>query len=163
MENQKVIEALQKQFPDAILEVTAPLGDDTLLIRKQALGELVDFLYQKPFEFTMLLDLTCVDYLGQAPRYQMVCHLFSLVQNLRLRIKANVEEPDLAIDSLTRIWRNANWLEREIYDMFGISFSGHPDLRRLFMYEGFEGHPLRKDYPLRKRQPCIPVRQNDDD
>ncbi len=163
MENQKVIEALQKQFPDAILEVTATLGDDTLLIRKQALGELVDFLYQKPFEFTMLLDLTCVDYLGQAPRYQMVYHLFSLVQNLRLRIKANVEELDLAIDSLTRIWRNANWLEREIYDMFGISFSGHPDLRRLFMYEGFEGHPLRKDYPLRKRQPCIPVRQNDDD
>jgi NADH-quinone oxidoreductase subunit C len=163
MENQKVIEALQQQFPEGILEVSAPLGDDTLLIRKQALGDLVDFLYQTPYEFTMLLDLTCVDYLGHIPRYQMVYHLFSLTHNRRLRIKADIEEPDLTIDSLTGVWRNANWLEREIFDMFGIRFSGHPDLRRLFMYEGFEGHPLRKDYPLRKRQPCIPMRQNDDD
>ncbi len=163
MENQKVIEAVQQQFPDAVLEVSASLGDDTLLIRKQALGELVDFLYQKPYEFTMLLDLTCVDYLGQDPRYQMVYHLFSLTHNRRLRLKAHVEEADLTIGSLTGVWKNANWLEREIYDMFGISFAGHPDLRRLFMYDEFEGYPLRKDYPLRKRQPRIPARQNDDD
>jgi NADH-quinone oxidoreductase subunit C len=163
MENQKVIEALQEKFPEAVAEVSAQFGDDTLVIQKKALQEIMDFLYAKPYEFTMLLDLTCVDYMGETPRYQMVYHVFSLTHNLRLRIKAAVGEGDLTIDSLTGLWKNANWLEREVYDMFGIRFNRHPDMRRLFMYEGFEGHPLRKDYPLRKRQPCIQLRQTDDD
>ncbi len=163
MENQKVIEALQEKFPQAVVEVSAQFGDDTLVIQKDALLEIMDFIYQKPYEFTMLLDLTCVDYMGETPRYQMVYHVSSLAHNLRLRLKAAVEEGDLTIDSLTGRWKNANWLEREVYDMFGIRFNRHPDMRRLFMYEGFEGHPLRKDYPLRKRQPCIQLRQTDDD
>ncbi len=163
MENQKVIEALQENFPQAVVEVSAQFGDDTLVIQKDALLEIMDFIYQKPYEFTMLLDLTCVDYMGETPRYQMVYHVSSLTHNLRLRLKAAVEEGDLTIDSLTGRWKNANWLEREVYDMFGIRFNRHPDMRRLFMYAGFEGHPLRKDYPLRKRQPCIQLRQIDDD
>lgn len=163
MENQKVIEALQEKFPQAVVEVSAQFGDDTLVIQKDALLEIMDFIYQKPYEFTMLLDLTCVDYMGETPRYQMVYHVYSLAHNLRLRLKAPVEEGDLTIDSLTGRWKNANWLEREVYDMFGIRFNRHPDMRRLFMYEGFEGHPLRKDYPLRKRQPCMQLRQTDED
>lgn len=163
MENQKVIEALQEKFPKAVVELSAQFGDDTLVIQKDALLEIMDFIYQKPYEFTMLLDLTCVDYMGETPRYQMVYHVSSLAHNLRLRLKAAVEEGDLTIDSLTGRWKNANWLEREVYDMFGIRFNRHPDMRRLFMYEGFEGHPLRKDYPLRKRQPCIQLRRTDDD
>jgi NADH-quinone oxidoreductase subunit C len=163
MENQKVIEALQEKFPKAVVEVSAQFGDDTLVIQKDALLEIMDFIYQKPYEFTMLLDLTCVDYIGETPRYQMVYHVSSLAHNLRLRLKAAVAEGDLTIDSLNGRWKNANWLEREVYDMFGIRFNRHPDMRRLFMYEGFEGHPLRKDYPLRKRQPCIQLRQTDDD
>jgi NADH-quinone oxidoreductase subunit C len=163
MENQKVIEALQEKFPQAVVEVSAQFGDDTLVIQKDALLEIMDFIYQKPYEFTMLLDLTCVDYMGETPRYQMVYHVSSLAHNLRLRLKAAVEEGDLTIDSLTGRWKNANWLEREVYDMFGIRFNRHPDMRRLFMYEGFEGHPLRKDYPLRKRQPCMQLRQTDED
>ncbi len=163
MENQKVIEALQEKFPQAMVEVSAQFGDDTLVIQKDVLLEIMDFIYQKPYEFTMLLDLTCVDYMGETPRYQMVYHVSSLAHNLRLRLRAAVEEGDLTIDSLTGRWKNANWLEREVYDMFGIRFNRHPDMRRLFMYEGFEGHPLRKDYPLRKRQPCIQLRQTDDD
>lgn len=163
MENQKVIEALQEKFPKAVVELSAQFGDDTLVIQKDALLEVMDFIYQKPYEFTMLLDLTCVDYMGETPRYQMVYHVSSLAHNLRLRLKAAVEEGDLTIDSLTGRWKNANWLEREVYDMFGIRFNRHPDMRRLFMYEGFEGHPLRKDYPLRKRQPCIQLRRTDDD
>lgn len=163
MENQKVIEALQEKFPQAVVEVSAQFGDDTLVIQKDALLEIMDFIYQKPYEFTMLLDLTCVDYMGETPRYQMVYHVYSLAHNLRLRLKAAVEEGDLTIDSLTGRWKNANWLEREVYDMFGIRFNRHPDMRRLFMYEGFEGHPLRKDYPLRKRQPCMQLRQTDED
>jgi NADH-quinone oxidoreductase subunit C len=163
MENQKVIEALRNKLPGAVAEVSSPLGDDTILISKDSLRDVIDFLYGKPYEFTMLLDLTCVDYLGAKPRFQMVYHVFSLSNRMRLRVKAAVEESDLKIDSLTKVWRNANWLEREVYDMFGVRFEGHPDLRRLFMYDGFEGHPLRKDYPLRKRQPCIPMRRTDDD
>jgi len=107
----------------------------------------------------MLLDLTCVDYKGQEPRFEMVYHLFSIPQNCRLRIKTKLSEKDLVIDSLTSLWQNANWLEREVFDMFGVSFNGHPYLRRIFMYDGFEGHPLRKDYHLRKRQPRIPLRK----
>ncbi|MGB2906818.1 MAG: NADH-quinone oxidoreductase subunit C [Candidatus Aminicenantaceae bacterium] len=163
MENQKVIEALQQKFSQAVVDVSAQFGDDILVIRKEALLEIMDFLVQKPYEFSMLLDLTCVDYMGETPRYQMVYHVFSMSHNLRLRLKASVGEGDLTIDSLTGLWKNANWLEREVYDMFGIRFNRHPDMRRLFMYEGFEGHPLRKDYPLRKRQPCVQLRQTDDD
>lgn len=164
MENQSVIEALRQEFADAILEVTEQFGDRILRIRKESLQAVCEFLYTKPYEFTMLLDLTCVDYGGKAsPRYEMVYHLFSLTHLLRLRFKAGVAEGDLTIGSLTGRWKNANWLEREVYDMFGIRFTGHPDMRRLFMYDGFEGHPLRKDYPLRKGQPRIKLRQINDD
>lgn len=163
MENQSVIESLQQKFADAILEVSEQFGDSVLRIRKESLPAICEFLYKKPYEFTMLLDLTCVDYKGATPRYEMVYHLFSLTRLLRLRFKAGVAEGDLTVDSLTGLWKNANWLEREVFDMFGIRFNGHPDMRRLFMYDGFEGHPLRKDYPLRKGQPRIKLRQINDD
>ncbi len=163
MENKTVIEDLKQNFPDAFLEIFSQFGDDILIIRKEALTSIMDFLNKKPYEFTMLIDLTCVDYLGREERYEMVYHLFSMPHNLRLRFKASVAEGDLTIDSLTGFWKNANWLDREVFDMFGIRFNQHPDMRRLFMYDGFEGHPLRKDYPLRKRQPCIKLRQTDDD
>ena len=163
MENKKVIEALQQKVPEALVDVSSQFGDDILVIQKGSLLEIMDFLVKKPNEYAMLLDLTCVDYLGESPRYQMVYHVFSLTHNLRLRIKAAVGEKDMTIDSLAGMWKNANWLEREVFDMFGIRFNGHPDMRRLFMYEGFEGYPLRKDYPLRKRQPCVQLRQTDDD
>jgi len=163
MENQSVIEALQAKFPQAILEVSSEFGDEVVHIPKDSLLDICRFLREKPYEFSMLLDLTCIDFLGNHPRYRMVYHLFSLGQKLRLRLRAGVTEQDLSIASLTAIWRNANWLEREVFDMFGIRFDGHPDMRRLFMYDGFEGHPLRKDYPLRKQQPRIKLRHVNDD
>jgi NADH-quinone oxidoreductase subunit C len=101
--------------------------------------------------------------MGDESRFEMVYHLFSVSSNNRIRIKVRLPEGDLKIDSLASIWGNANWLEREVYDMFGVHFNGHPDLRRLFMNYGFEGHPLRKDYPLRRRQPLIPMRNEDAD
>ena len=158
MEKKKIIEDLQQKFPDSILSATEQFGDDIVLIRKEALLDIIDFLKGDHYAFTMLLDLTCVDYLGEAERYEMVYHLFSLANKIRLRLKVRLTERNLRIDSLTPIFKNANWLEREAFDMFGVSFVGHPYLRRLFMYEGFEGHPLRKDYPLRKQQPKIPLR-----
>lgn len=159
MEKKKVLEDLRKKFPSNIKEISVQFGDDIVIIDKESLLDIVKFLKNDPYAFSMLLDLTCVDYKGQKDRFQMVYHLFSLKHNLRIRIKVNIPEDDLTIDSLTVFWKNANWLEREAYDMFGIHFNGHPDLRRIFMYEGFEGYPLRKDYPLRKRQPRIPLRK----
>ncbi len=158
MEKKKVLEDLQKRFDDSILSATEQFGDDIILVKKESVLGVVEYLKNKPYSFTMLLDLTCVDYRGDNERFEMVYHLFSLSHKLRLRIKSRLTESDPRIDSLTSIFKNANWLEREAYDMFGIEFGGHPYLRRLFMYEGFEGHPLRKDYPLRKQQPKIRLR-----
>jgi len=95
---------------------------------------------------------------GDRPRFELVCHFYSTKHNYRLRLKCPIAGENPVVDSLTALWAGANWFEREAYDMFGIQFSGHPDLRRILMYDGFEGHPLRKDYPLRKRQPRIPHR-----
>jgi NADH-quinone oxidoreductase subunit C len=88
-------------------------------------------------------------------RFAVVYHFYSTPHKHRLRFVVPVEEAAAAVDSLTSLWPGANWLEREVWDMFGIDFQGHPDLRRILMYEGFEGHPLRKDYPVKKRQPLI--------
>jgi len=159
MEEKKILDLLKERFQNKIKETSSQHGDETLVIDRDSLLEVVTFLRDKPYEYNLLLDLTCVDFLGQDPRFEMVYHLFSLAKNHRLRIKAKLSEKDLSIDSLTSLWNNANWLEREVYDMFGIHFDGHPDLRRIFMYDGFEGYPLRKDYPLRKRQPRIPLRK----
>jgi NADH-quinone oxidoreductase subunit C len=103
----------------------------------------------------MLVDLTAVDYLGEKPRFELVYHLLSLEHNHRVRIKARVDEASPEIDTTVPLWAAANWMEREVWDMYGIRFRGHPDLRRILLYEEFEGHPLRKDYPKEKRQPLI--------
>ena len=88
-------------------------------------------------------------------RFVVVYHFFSLPLKHRLRLEVPVEEADAEVDSLTSLWAGADWLEREVWDMFGIRFRGHPNLKRLLMYEGFTGHPLRKDYPVNRRQPLI--------
>jgi NADH-quinone oxidoreductase subunit C len=105
--------------------------------------------------YNFMMDLTAVDYLGREPRFEVVYHLYSLSFNRRVRLKAGVSESDCSIDSIVSVWIGANWFEREVYDLYGITFKGHPEMRRILLYEGFEGHPLRKDYPLKKRQPLI--------
>jgi len=159
MEKKNIIEALKNRFTEKILDVSIQFGDEIITFDSDALLDIARFLNDKPYEFTMLLDLTCVDYQGEDQRFEMVYHFLSLSLNERIRLKTRLNEKDAKIDSLTSIWRNANWLEREVYDMFGIHFNNHPYLIRIFMYEGFEGHPLRKDYPLRKQQPRIPLRK----
>jgi NADH-quinone oxidoreductase subunit C len=159
MEKKKALDDLKKRFSGKIKETFIKFGDEIVIIERDSLLDVVKFLIKEPYSYTMLLDLTCVDHIGQEDRFQMVYHLFSLSNNHRLRIKAFLPEKDPFVDSLTTFFKNANWLEREVYDMFGVQFNGHPDLRRLFMYEGFEGYPLRKDYPLRKRQPRIRLRK----
>jgi NADH-quinone oxidoreductase subunit C len=159
MEEKKTVDLLLQNFPGGVLEVLTSLGDDVVIISSEALLPVAVFLKSPPHEFTMLLDLTCVDYQGENPRFEMVYHLFSLAQNKRLRIKTRLAERDLRVASLVSLWKNADWLEREVYDLFGVQFEGHPDLRRIFMWDGFDGHPLRKDYPLRRRQPLIRLRE----
>ncbi|MGH7290929.1 MAG: NADH-quinone oxidoreductase subunit C, partial [Myxococcota bacterium] len=108
--------------------------------------------------FNFLMDLTAVDYLGQTPRFEVVYHLYALTQHARLRVKIRVAEDEAWVQSLVDLWKSANWLERECWDMLGIRFVGHPDPRRILMYEEFVGHPLRKDYPVDKRQPLTEER-----
>jgi NADH-quinone oxidoreductase subunit C/D len=147
---------LQQRFGSAILAQHAAHGDDTLVVQRAAWRDIMRFLRDDPdLRYNFLMDLTAVDYLemGRTPRYEVVAHLYSLPHNHRVRLKAPVPDDDARIDSLMPVWEGANWFEREVYDMFGITFDGHPDLRRILLYQGFEGHPLRKDYPQDKEQP----------
>ena len=155
MEEEKTLAALERRLPGRVRDVSRPAGDEVLEIERGDLPGVAACLKDPPLDFAMLLDLTCVDFAPDRPRFEMVYHLFSLSRRRRLRLKVRLEESDLRIGSLTPLWKNADWLEREVFDLFGVVFEGHPDLRRLFMYDGFEGHPLRKDYPLRRRQPRI--------
>jgi NADH-quinone oxidoreductase subunit C len=140
----------------ALRDTHAELGDATALVDKERLVEVMRFLRDDAeLAFDMLTDVTCVDYLGESPRFEMVYHLYSVAKNHRLRIKARVPEAPCEIDTLCPLWASANWMEREVWDLYGVRFTGHPDPRRLLLYEEFQGHPLRKDYPKERRQPLI--------
>jgi NADH-quinone oxidoreductase subunit C len=131
-------------------------GDDTAVVPAERIVEVSRFLRDDPqLDYSMLVDLTAVDYLPRIPRFEVVYHYLSLAKLHRVRVKVLVDEKAAIVPSLTGLWGCADWLEREVWDMFGIRFEGHPNLRRILMYEEFQGHPLRKDYPLRKRQPLI--------
>ena len=159
-----VLEALQKKFGAAILATHSEFGDDTALVDPAHWREVALYLRDDPkLAFDMFVDLTAVDYVGQRDeRFEVVCHLHSFGRGHRVRIKARVgdeEGDDAKIDSLVPVWKGANWFERECFDMFGVSFEGHPDLRRILLYPEFVGHPLRKDYPAEKCQPLVPFRE----
>lgn len=152
----EALRRLIEAFPEAVRETHAQLGDETAMIDAARMADVMRFLRDtQGLEFDMLVDVTAVDYLGQSPRFEVVYHLLSLSRNRRLRIKARVDEARAELDSIVPIWPSANWMEREVWDMYGIRFRGHPDPRRILLYEEFEGHPLRKDYPKEKRQPLV--------
>ena len=153
-----ILEKIKEKFLDDVYETHEFRGDLVAIVNKEIIRDLMKFLKSDPaLDFNILMDLTAVDYLKmeRVPRFDMVYHLYSLQKNHRVRIKTGVDEEDLAIDSLTPIWPIANWFEREVWDMFGIKFKGHPNLKRILLYDEFAGHPLRKDYPIRKRQPLV--------
>jgi NADH-quinone oxidoreductase subunit C len=134
----------------------ANLGDATAVVDAARIVDVMRFLRDDgECQFDMLTDLTAVDYLGEEPRFEVVYHLYSVPKNKRLRVKARLGEKALEIATLCELWPSANWMEREVWDLYGIRFAGHPDLRRILLYEEFEGHPLRKDYPKEKRQPLV--------
>lgn len=136
------------------------LGDLTAFTTPDKLLGLLTALKGSPFEFSMLLDVTAVDWMdSREARFQLVYQLLSLSKNTRITVKVPVSESNPEAVSVTSLWRSANFLEREVWDMFGIKFTGHPDLRRILMYEEFKGHPLRKDYPVQAKQPRVPLRK----
>ena len=110
------------------------------------------------FAFDLFLDVTAVDWLGQAPRFEVVHHFYSTVHKVRVRLKTRVPEADPSVDSLVPLYGSAAFMERECHDMYGIVFRGNADLRPILLYEGFVGHPLRKDYPKQQEQPLVPYR-----
>jgi NADH-quinone oxidoreductase subunit C len=146
-------------FADAVVETSHHVGEASAVIDREAAPQIFLALRDRPeLAFNVLSDVTAVDYLGQTPRFAVVYHLYSLIQSHRLRVKIRVPEDEPWVHSLVELWKSANWLERECWDMFGIRFVGHPDPRRILMYEEFVGHPLRKDYPVDKRQPLTEER-----
>lgn len=110
------------------------------------------------FAFDLFLDVTAVDWLGQSPRFEVVWHFYSTQHKLRVRVKTRVAEADPTVDSLVALYGAARFMERECHDMYGIAFRGNADLRPILLYEGFVGHPLRKDYPKQREQPLVPYR-----
>jgi len=156
MEESLTLGKVRERFGDAILSTHSRLGEDTAVVVRSKLVELCRFLKDDPdLLFNVLMDVTAVDYEKRKPRFEVVYHFLSVPHLLRLRVKVPVGHDDPEVETLTSLWKSANWYEREVYDMFGIRFKGHPDLRRILMYPEFEGHPLRKDYPINKRQPLI--------
>jgi len=161
MDGQSILLRLMTTFGGRIVETHAHRGDHTAVVERSAILEVLRVCRDDAdLRFDILMDLTAVDYLKYpgrefGPRFEVVYHLYSLPHNHRVRIKVSVEEDGAHVPSVVPLWLIANWFEREVWDMFGIRFDGHPDLRRLLMYEEFQGHPLRKDYPVNKRQPLI--------
>jgi NADH-quinone oxidoreductase subunit C len=158
MGQETLIEAIRTSLGDAVEAVSDSFGDPVIAIRADSVRAVMAALREAPFDYAVLLDLTCVDYAAGEGRFELIYHLYSLSRNVRLRLKASLPADDPAVASLVGLWKNADWLEREVFDMFGVRFEGHPYLRRLLTYEGFEGHPLRKSYPWRLAQPRIPMK-----
>jgi NADH-quinone oxidoreductase subunit C len=151
-----VLDRMSERFGDDILSTHSDFGDDTALVRRERIVEICTFLRDDPdLRFDFLMDCTGVDYLGEEPRFEVVYHLYSLAKKHRVRIKARVPEEDPVIDSVIPVWVGSDWYEREAYDMYGIAFRNHPNLKRILLYEEFVGHPLRKDYPKARRQPTV--------
>ncbi|MDX1777303.1 MAG: NADH-quinone oxidoreductase subunit C [Thermodesulfobacteriota bacterium] len=147
-----LVERLKEKFPQAVEETVVFRDEYTVRIVREHLLEVAQFLKEDPeYGFNFLSDLCGVDYMGREPRFEVVYHLYSMEHKHRLRMKVSLAEGDLSIPSVTPVWKTANWHERECFDLLGIIFTNHPDMRRILTPEGFTDHPLRKDFPLRGR------------
>ncbi|CAI8213809.1 NADH-quinone oxidoreductase chain 5 [marine metagenome] len=144
---QELGEMIASRRPDCVLEYNVIFGELNIEVAPSNILAFIEFLkIDNSCKFSTLVDITAVDYPGRERRFDIVYHLLSMYQNHRVRLRMSVREEDMIV-SIVDVHPSANWFEREIYDMFGILFSGHPDLRRLLTDYGFRGHPLRKDFP----------------
>jgi len=151
MEPLQIADRLKERFPEEVLDVKEFRGQVSVTVRKNRILEICRFLHDAPdLYLDYLIDLCGVDYLGKKEnRFEVVYHLYSIRHRHALRLKAEVPENDARTDSVMPVWIGVNWHERECYDLFGIVFAGHPDLRRVLLPEDWEGYPLRKDYPVK--------------
>lgn len=156
----QLITLLQGKLGSQILSSSVELGDAVIKIPAQGALQFFQLLkLDSELQFNLLVDVTAVDWLdSQDERFQVVYQLLSLVTKFRLRVLIGLPEAQPEVDSIVSLWPGANYLEREVWDMYGIKFRGHPELKRILMYEEFDGHPLRKDYPVQGKQPRIPLR-----
>ena len=155
----KIAEKIRGSFSTEILSMEEIKDHLVITLRKNKIHDILRFLKEDPEgSCEMLIDLCGVDYLplGEKPRFEVVYHLFSLTHHHRLRLRVKVDEEDTVLPTSSDLWKSADWFEREAAEMFGFEFKDHPNPRHLLLFEGFEGHPLRKDYPMAKRQ-RIPV------
>jgi NADH-quinone oxidoreductase subunit C len=180
--SQALVDLLREKFPEAITSSMSSKGDEIVVVPRERVVELITWLRNDEPQMKLLRDIVCIDLLtyktemtgGGAissnevpaynlqkkpagePRYTVNYNLYSITRKHSLRVKVELRSDDLKIPSIVSLYRTADWWERYTFDMFGVTFEGHPNLQRLLMYPEFVGHPLRKDYPVRKRQPLVP-------
>lgn len=142
-----ILERLLERFPNGVEVVETAVDQPTVTVTDAGVLEVLEYLKHEA-GYTLYLDVAAVDWHPATPRFELVYHLYQVEKRARMRVKLRVEE-GVPTPSITGLWPGANWAEREAYDLFGISFADHPDLTRIYMPEDWEGHPLRKDYPLR--------------
>lgn len=164
-----VLDALKSRFGAGVVETHSAFGDDTAVVDPSVWKAAARFLRDDPtMAFELFVDLTAVDYPDRDPRFEVVMHLYSVAKGHRVRLKTRVGAKDLErdetceVDTVRDVWIGADWFEREVYDLFGIRFAGHPDMRRILMYPEFTGHPLRKDYPAQLAQPLVEYRTEEE-
>jgi NADH-quinone oxidoreductase subunit C len=151
-------EVVQRALGPSVIGTSMSHGMLVLVLAPADLTATVRRL-KSEFEFDLFLDVTAVDWIPQTPRFELVYHFHSTRNKVRVRLKARVPEGDPAVDSLVSLYDSARFMERECHDMYGIAFRGNPDLRPILLYEGFVGHPLRKDYPKQQEQPLVSYRK----
>lgn len=152
----EIFEAIRRKFPDAVVQTGEAKVDPFAVLRKERLVEVCRFLRDEPtLQFNYL---SCVSGVDDAKTFWVVYHLYSIPKNHRVTLKIDAGRDDPEVPSVSGIWPTANWHEREAYDLVGIRFSGHPDLRRILLPEDWEGHPLRKDYDFPEEYQSIPLR-----
>ncbi len=153
-----VPQKLNEQFNEIDFELSEYLDELTIKLPKEHIVNVCEFLKKdSDLEFLLCLDITAIDWAKRKNRFTVVYHIYSFKNNFRLRLKADVDESGCTIDTVSSVWKGADWQERETYDMYGIKFNDHPDLRRMYMPEDFEYHPLRKDFPLMGIPGSIPL------
>ena len=145
MTPEETADALQGQFGDAIREVVHFRGEVTAVVNRERIVDVACFC-RDDLGYDFLSDVSCTDWLDQSPRFDVVYHLNSMQHWNRFRLKVQVDE-NQSVPTVIPVWGAANWAEREVWDLFGVEFDGHPELQRLLMPEGWIGHPLRKDFP----------------
>jgi NADH-quinone oxidoreductase subunit C len=179
--SQALVDLLREKFPDAVLSSSSHRGDEVVVVPREKVLEIIAWLRNGEPDLKLLRDIVAIDLLtyksemtgggaissnespayNQAhkgkpePRYYVAYNLYSITKKHSLRVHVDLRSDDLKIPSITTLYKTSDWWERYLFDMFGIEFVGHPNLQRLLMYPEFVGHPLRKDYPVRKRQPLV--------